>query len=222
MIDRERLAKTIESTLLKPTASCEDVTALCTQAIHYGFAGVCVAPTHAKLVVEFLAVSDIKVVSVAGFPLGNQTTTTKAAEVAELVELGVDEIDVVVNIGMVLEKRAMEVASELGLIRRVAGDATLKVILETATLEHPRVIKDAAAIAVGAGADYLKTSTGFGPAGASVEHVKLLCEAARGRCGVKAAGGIGDLNTALAMIEAGANRIGTSSAAAIMDEAQAV
>ena len=75
MIDLERLAKTIESTLLKPTASCEDVTALCTQAIHYGFAGVCVAPTHAKLAVEFLAVSDIKVVSVAGFPLGNQTTT---------------------------------------------------------------------------------------------------------------------------------------------------
>jgi len=208
----------IETTLLQATATAEQVVALCREASECGFFAVCVAPCRVAEAVARLAGSPVRVVGVAGFPLGSQTVRAKVAEVAELYELGAHEVDLVFNLGLFLEGRLSPVSAELREARRVAEGKVLKVILETGALT-PAQAREAAALALGAGADYLKTSTGFGPAGARIPDVRLLRQVAGRRCGVKAAGGIRTFEQAESLLAAGADRLGTSSAGKIWEVA---
>lgn len=217
-ITRERLAASIEATVLAPTATAGDVERLCLEAIEYSLFGVCVAGCRVGLAKRFLASTGLKIVSVAGFPLGSQTRVAKAREVADLREIGADEIDVVINQGYVAEGDWEAVAAEARALREAAGSAILKVILETGRFS-PQQLASAGRVWVDEGVDYLKTSTGFGPRGASVEDVHFLAKIAEGRAGVKAAGGIRNYSEAKAMLGAGASRLGTSNAGAIMREA---
>ena len=218
-MDPSQFAKTLESTLLSPNASAKAVDALCAEAAKSGFHGVCVSPCRAALALERLKGSGVRVVSVAGFPLGTQTPRAKAAEVAELVELGVDEVDLVMNVGWFLEKRLSAVSDELRLAREACGGRVFKVILETGSLTL-RQIAEAGALALGAGADFLKTSTGYGPRGAEVRDVEILRQVAGDRCGIKASGGIRSYRQAAELLAAGATRIGTSSAGVLLKEAR--
>jgi len=216
---RKEFAQALESTLLAATARGEEVEALCREALEVGFAGVCVAPCRVAEAAAHLAGSPVRVVGVAGFPLGSQTARAKAAEVEEVFALGAQEVDLVFNLGLFLEGRLSPVSAELRDARRAAGAGVLKVILETAALT-PAQTREAAALALGAGADYLKTSTGFGPAGARIPDVRLLRQVAGSRCGVKAAGGIRTFEQAESLLAAGADRIGTSVAGSLWREGQ--
>ncbi len=216
---RKEFAQTLESTLLAATARGPEVEALCREAVDAGFAGVCVAPCRVAEVAAHLAGSAVRVVGVAGFPLGSQTARAKVTEVEELFALGAHEVDLVFNLGLFLEGRLSPVSGELRDARRAAGPGVLKVILETGALT-PAQTREAAALALGAGADFLKTSTGFGPPGARIPDVRLLRQVAGSRCGVKAAGGIRTFEQAEALLAAGADRLGTSVAGALLREAE--
>ena len=217
--DARDFARCIESTLLGAAATALEVEALCREAVQRDFAAVCVSPCRVAEALDHVAGTPVRVVTVAGFPLGSQTVRAKVAEVGEAFEAGAHEVDLVFNLGLFLDGRLTAVAAELREARRAAA-GVLKVILETGALE-PAKVREAAALAVGAGADYLKTSTGFGPTGARIPDVRLLRQVAGRRCGVKAAGGIRSYEQAEALLAAGADRIGTSSAGAIWREAQA-
>lgn len=211
-------SRTIEATLLAPTATASQVEALCREAVRLGFHGVCVSPCRVETAAAHTKGTPVRVVTVAGFPLGTHTSRSKVREVSELVELGAQEVDVVVNVGFVLEGRLGPLDAELRDVRRAAQGALLKVILETGYLS-PRQVRDTASRAVEAGTDFLKTSTGYGPSGASAADVRLLSEVAGTRCGVKAAGGIRNFDQALTLLEAGARRLGTSAGNALWEEA---
>ena len=220
MLTLDLLRTCIESTLLSATATEVMVDALCAEAAGFGFHGVCVAPCRVRQAVAALAETPVRVVSVAGFPLGTQTTRSKVGEVAELVALGAAEVDLVMNVGWFLDGRISPVSQEIREARSATGDGVvLKVILETAAL-GPNRVREAAALALGAGADFLKTSTGYGPGGASLPDVRALKQVAGSRCGIKASGGIRSFSQTRDLIAAGADRIGTSSAGAIWHEAQ--
>ncbi len=218
--DARDLARCIESTLLGAAATALEVEALCREAAQRDFAGVCISPCRVAEALAHVAGTPVRVVTVAGFPLGTQTVRAKVAEVGEAFEAGAHEVDLVFNLGLFLDGRLTAVSAELREARRAAAGGVLKVILETGALE-PAKVREAAALAVGAGADYLKTSTGFGPTGARIPDVRLLRQVAGRRCGVKAAGGIRSYEQAEALLAAGADRIGTSSAGVIWREAQA-
>ncbi|HHW03306.1 MAG TPA: deoxyribose-phosphate aldolase [Thermoanaerobacterales bacterium] len=213
-----KLAKFIDHTLLKPEATSEQIEALCKEAKEYGFASVCINPCRVKLASELLRDTDVKVCTVVGFPLGATTPEVKAFEAANAVENGASEVDMVMNIGAMKEKDYDLVERDIrAVVEAVAGKAVVKVILENCLLEKDE-IKKACEICVKAGADFVKTSTGFNKSGATVEDVKLMKEAVKDKAGVKAAGGIRDMVTAKAMIEAGASRLGTSSSIKIVSE----
>ncbi len=212
------LCRALESTLLTPVALAGEVEALCREAAEAGFHGVCVPPTRVRLAVEVLRDTAVRVASVVGFPLGHQSTRAKVAEVAELVEAGAAEVDVVMNLGWFLDGRLRAVARELQEIRRASDGLVLKVILETGALS-PAQVREAAAIALGAGADFLKTCTGYGPRGVTIRDVRLLRQVVGRRCGIKASGGVRTLDQAEGLLSAGADRLGTSSAGAIWAEA---
>ncbi|MDW7711395.1 MAG: deoxyribose-phosphate aldolase [Deferrisomatales bacterium] len=214
----QEFSQTIESTLLAPTARAPEVEALCREAVSAGFAGVCVAPCRVAEAAAHLAGTAVRVVGVAGFPLGSQISRVKVAEVEELFLSGAHEVDLVFNLGLFLEGRLSPVSAELRDARRAAANGVLKVILETGALT-PSQTREAAALALGAGADYLKTSTGFGPPGARIPDVRLLRQVAGRRCGVKASGGIRTFEQAEALLAAGADRLGASSALALWREA---
>lgn len=211
---RVKLLSALESTLLSPTASSREVAALCEEAALKAFGGVCVAPCRVRLAAGILKGSQVRVVSVAGFPLGFERAESKVREIAELISDGAHEVDVVINQGYVLEESWGEVEAEVAGCREASRGSILKIILETGRLDPARLAR-AATLCVEGGADYLKTSTGLGPRGATVEDVHFLKKIAGARAGVKAAGGIKTLRDARAMTEAGADRIGTSSAGAI-------
>ena len=217
----DQLRNSIESTLLAATATEAEVATLCAEALEHRFRGVCVAPCRVAKAASVLAGSPVAVVSVAGFPLGSQTTRAKVAEVAELFALGAAEVDLVMNVGLFLDGRISPVSQEIREARSAAGGGVLKVILETSVL-GPNRVREAAALALGAGADFLKTSTGFGPGGATIPDVRALKQVAGSRCGVKASAGIRGFEQARDLIAAGADRIGTSSAATIWREARVV
>jgi deoxyribose-phosphate aldolase len=201
---------------LKPTATPAEIETLCAEARKHKFFGVCVQPCYVRLAREKLSGSEVKVVSVIGFPLGANLSETKALEAAQAVALGADEVDMVINLGAAKAGDWKAVEADIRAVRQAVPQHVLKVILETGYLA-PAEVKRAAKAAVAAGADFLKTSTGFGPRGASLEDVQILAEAAQGKAQVKAAGGIRDRETALAMIEAGATRLGTSSGVALLE-----
>lgn len=209
------LAPLIEHTLLQPTAGARAIEALCSQARHYHFHGVCVQPHWVRLAAERLVGSEVKVVSVAGFPHGANVPLVKAEEAALAVAHGASEIDVVANLAWIESRHFDEIRAEIALIRAAVPKAVLKVILETGYFDADKVAR-ASEMAIAGGADFLKTSTGFGPRGATVEDIRLLSQAAAGRARIKAAGGISNYQEALEMVRAGASRIGTSKGPALV------
>jgi purine-nucleoside phosphorylase len=213
---RRVLAGRIDHTLLRPEASAADVEALCAEASELGVAAVCVSPTRLTQVVELAAREVWKPCTVIGFPSGAHLPAVKEAEARQAVFDGANELDMVINLGAVADGAWGVLSEEITLVRRMIPAGVLKVILETAALE-PWQLETVARIALDAGADYLKTSTGFHPAGgATVEAVAALASVAAGRAKVKASGGIRDIETALDMVAAGADRLGTSASAAIL------
>jgi deoxyribose-phosphate aldolase len=212
------LAKLIDHTLLKPEATYNEIERLCFEAKEYGFASVCVNPAYVHLATRLLGGSPVKVCTVVGFPLGATTYTMKAEEGKEAVVNGAAEIDMVINLGALKSGFYNLVYQEIKAVVEAAScHALTKVILETCFLTTEEKIK-ACLLAQYAGADFVKTSTGFGKAGATAEDVALMRQVVGGTMGVKAAGGIRDLATAEAMIKAGANRIGASAGVKIMQE----
>lgn len=218
-LSRSELAKRIDHTLLKPTATGQDVDRLCEEARKFNFWSVCVGPFYVKRAAERLRGSGVRVCAVVGFPLGFSTGRVKLAEAEAAVGDGADEIDMVMNLGAFKSGDHQAVYREIEDIARYCRSEhkVLKVIIECCYLTDDEK-SDAGRLAERAGADYIKTSTGFGTGGATVEDVSLLKRSLSGRAKVKASGGIGTLEKALAMIEAGADRIGTSSGAKIMAE----
>lgn len=224
-MDRETLARAIDQTLLKPTVGYQGAAGWMDASATAGFAALCVSPFLVPLASQRLAGTLTRVCSVCGFPLGYANTESKAEEAAHLVALGCHEVDMVLNFATLLEGDVSFVRDDIeAVVRTVAersgGTAIVKVILETGYLE-PSHIERACTLAVDAGAHFVKTSTGFGPRGASIDDVRLMRATVGPDIGVKAAGGIRDLDTALAMLEAGASRIGTSSGLEILEAFEA-
>lgn len=217
MISAHKLAQMIDHTNLSPDATEEDIKRLCEEAKEYKFRCICVNPTNVPLAVDNLRGFDVSVCVVIGFPLGAQTSKIKAFEAKEAVQGSASELDMVMNIGHLKSGKEELVGKDIRGVVESAEGRIVKVILETALLTYQEKIK-ACLIAQQAGANFVKTSTGFGGlTGATVEDVKLLRETVGRDMGVKASGGIRDLETALKMMDAGANRIGTSSGVQIME-----
>lgn len=211
-----RISSIIDHTLLKPDATEDDVKRICEEALTYDFASVCVNPCWVKLASQLLTGSNVKTCTVIGFPLGANTTEVKTFEAKNAINNGAEELDMVINIGALKSKKYDKVKQDIERIVEVAAPSvTVKVILETSLLTDEEK-KKAAIIAMEAGADFVKTSTGFGPGGATVYDVKLLKGVVGNRIGIKAAGGIRTYEKALQMISAGAIRIGTSSGVQII------
>lgn len=207
------LNKYIEHTLLKQDATTDDVMKLLKEAREYGFLGVCVNPCNVKFAKQYLKDTDIKVVTVIDFPLGQATIESKVLETIDAVKNGADEIDMVLNDGRLKDGDFDYIVNEISAIKTAAQGHVLKVILETDLLTQAE-IKRASELCIQGGADFVKTSTGFvkNGVGAKVEDVKLMYETVHSAgLGVKASGGIRDKEAALKMIEAGATRLGTSS-----------
>ncbi|PZR55108.1 deoxyribose-phosphate aldolase [Xylanimonas oleitrophica] len=212
----EELASFVDHTLLKPEATADDVTALVEEGAALGVFSVCVSPTfvaHAREV----AAGRLKVATVCGFPSGKHVSSVKAAEAAQSVADGADEVDMVIDVGVARTGDFDAVQADVAAVRAaVPGDRLLKVIIESAALSDEQIV-GACRAAEAAGADYVKTSTGFHPAGgASVHAVALMADTVGGRLGVKASGGVRTLPDALAVIEAGATRLGLSGTAAVL------
>ncbi|MGI6493132.1 MAG: deoxyribose-phosphate aldolase [Pelotomaculum sp.] len=221
LLSREDLAGYIDHTLLKPDATPFDITKACYSAMLYGFKSVCINPCYIPLAVKELSGSKVMVCTVIGFPLGASSTEIKALEAGAAIRAGAAEIDMVMNIGFLKGGLLTQVQNDLvGVVnaaKRENSRAVVKVILETSLLtEHEKV--NACRLAVEAGADFVKTSTGFGKGGATIEDIILMRKSVGPSFGVKAAGGIRDLQTAVNMIEAGADRLGTSSGESIIAE----
>ncbi|QRM90880.1 deoxyribose-phosphate aldolase [Lacinutrix sp. WUR7] len=211
-----KLNKYIDHTLLKATATKEDIIQVCKEALEHDFFSVCVNSCYVPLVKEALKNSDVKVCSVIGFPLGAMSTKAKVEETKQALKDGADEIDMVLNVGFLKSKDFEAVAQDIKSVKKVMPDHTLKVILETCYLEDLEIIK-ASELAIHAGADYIKTSTGFGTGGATINAIKLMKSAiANGNTKIKASGGIRDTETALTYINLGVERIGTSNGIAIV------
>jgi deoxyribose-phosphate aldolase len=221
-------AKTVDHTLLKPDVKEEDVRRLCEEASWYHFAAVCIPPCYVRLASRELRGVDVKVATTVAFPFGSETTAVKAAAVRDAIIGGASELDIVMNISKFLsgefDYAADELTSLVGEVSAVAmnnglNDVVVKVIIETAYLSD-KMKRLATQIVAASGADFVKTSTGFGPAGATVEDVTLLREEAPEGLAVKASGGIRTLEDALDMLNAGASRLGMSSSVAVMEEAE--
>lgn len=208
------IAKYIDHTLLKTTATPEDIVNHCKDAINYGFYSVCVNPNYVKLVRDTLNGTDVKTVSVIGFPFGESKTEIRVKEGVLAVSDGAEELDTVIATSRLISGDFKYVYQDLKQIVDACG-VPLKVILETSNLNKNQIV-DACKIAVDAGVAFVKTSTGFFGAGATVEHVKLMRETVGNSCGVKAAGGIRDYAFAKELIDAGANRIGASASITII------
>jgi deoxyribose-phosphate aldolase len=213
------IARLIDHTLLKPEASREDIQRLCEEAIDYGFASVCVNPWNVSQAAELVRGTEVRVCAVVGFPLGATLPIVKEFEAGEALKAGAQEIDMVINVGAL--KSGQEALAEAD-IRGVAdashrAGALCKVILETALLTREEKVRGSL-LAKKAGADFVKTSTGFGPGGATAEDVRLIRETIGSGTGIKAAGGVRTLEEVRNMVEAGATRIGTSSGVKIIEQ----
>lgn len=212
----ESLNKYIDHTLLKPTATEDQIQDLCEEALQHGFATVCVNPVHVKLAHELLEASEVGICTVIGFPLGATLSSVKAFETRVAIDQGANEIDMVANIGAIKEGNWHRVKVDMESVVEAASGRTVKVILETCLLDIEE-IKKACEVAVEAKVHFVKTSTGFSTGGATLEVVKLMKETVGNHCKVKASGGIRDQKTAKEMIAAGADRLGTSSGITIVE-----
>ncbi len=215
-MDYRQLARYIDHTVLKADALPSDVRKLCEEAVKYGFAAVCVNSCHVPLVRQ-LVHGEVGVASVVGFPLGAASTYAKVQETREAVRQGATEIDMVINIGWLKAGMMQAVEEDIRAVVDAAGKASVKVILEAALLSDVEKTS-VCEMAVAALAGFVKTSTGFGPGGATTADVALMRQIVGDKLGVKASGGVRNLDLALAMLAAGANRIGTSSGVAIVEE----
>jgi len=216
-----KIAGLIDHTALKPETTKEQIKKLCSEAIEYGFASVCVNPSYVELCSKLLKNSAIKVCTVIGFPLGATTTATKVAEASEAIGNGATEVDMVINVGALKSGDFDYVKKDIGAVVGAAkGKALVKVILETCLLTEEEKIMSCK-ICKEAGANFVKTSTGFSTGGATVSDIKLMRSIVKPDMGVKASGGIRDYETAMAMVDAGASRIGASASVAIANKENA-
>lgn len=208
----------IDHTLLRPEATREMIRTLCNEAIEYKFGAICVNPYHVSFCKDLLKDSSVKIATVIGFPLGANTTEVKAIETLDAIKNGADEIDMVINIGALKDKDYKTVREDIEAVVNIAKQKSIvKVIIETSLLneEEKRI---ACELSKEAKADFVKTSTGFSTAGATVEDVRLMKSVVNDNLEIKASGGVKDLKTAKEMIEAGATRLGTSSGIKIVKE----
>ncbi len=217
MNDKLNLAKLIDHTLLKPYTTETDIRKLCDEARKYGFFSVCVHPFFIKKAKNMLSGTDVKLTTVIGFPLGMTLTQVKIYEAMEAVLLGADELDIVINLGAVKAGKWDIVKKEISDLVTATPDITHKAIIETCYLSDDEKIKASIAV-MEAGAEFIKTSTGFAPAGAAVRDIAMIKAATKGKIGIKAAGGIKTLKDILSFVRAGATRIGTSSGVDIMKD----
>lgn len=218
----DEIARRIEHSLLRATATGDDIRALCSEAREYGFYSVCVNPSRVSLAGQELEGSEVRLTTVVGFPLGAATTQLKVREAMDAICIGADEVDMVINLGAALEGDWDRVEREISDVSKAIKGPTsghlLKVIIECCYLNEKQK-RRAVEAASAAGADYVKTSTGFGTSGAMVEDVALMREVLRGSARIKAAGGIKTLEDMKAMVEAGADLVGTSSGVSMINEA---
>jgi deoxyribose-phosphate aldolase len=212
------VARYVDHTMLKPNATQEEIAKLCEEARNYCFASVCINPSYVPLAARLLAGSGVKICTVVGFPLGSTTATVKAIEARDAIAGGAHEIDMVINVGALKSGNDSAVFDDIRAVREATRGHVLKVILETSLLSKEEKVR-ACVLAKKAGADFVKTSTGFSGGGATVEDVRLMRETVGPLMGVKASGGIRDAKAAEAMIAAGATRLGTSASVAIVTDA---
>lgn len=210
-----KLNQYIDHTLLKPDATAAMIDKLCEEAKQYNFASVCVNPTWIKRCAKHLAGTDVKVCTVIGFPLGANTPEVKAAETRDAILNGATEVDMVINVGALKSGDLDLVKRDIQSVVEASGDILVKVIIETGLLTDEEKVT-ACNLSVEAGADYVKTSTGFGPGGATVADIALMRKTVGPDIGVKASGGVRDRETSIAMVNAGATRIGASAGIAIV------
>lgn len=209
------LNKFIDHTLLKQDAQASQIVTLCQEAKEYDFMSVCINPGFVALAAETLKGTDVDVCTVIGFPLGANTQATKVFETKDAIANGATEIDMVINVSDIKDKNYDKVQTEIAAIKEATGDRILKVILETALLTKEEIVK-ACELSAAAGADFVKTSTGFSTGGATVEDVALMAQTVGNALGVKASGGIRSKEDFDKMVAAGATRIGASAGIAIM------
>lgn len=216
-MEKNELARMIDHTLLKPDA-CEDgVRKLCQEALEYKFASVCINPGYVQLCADLLKGSEVKVCTVIGFPLGATTSDTKAFETRDAIAKGAQEVDMVINVGKLKDKDFDYVKKDIeAVVNEAKGKALTKVIIETCLLNDEEKVM-ACKLAKEAGADFVKTSTGFSTGGATFEDIKLMRETVGANMGVKASGGVRSYEDTMKMIEAGATRIGASASIAICE-----
>ncbi|WP_370099011.1 deoxyribose-phosphate aldolase [Xanthomarina gelatinilytica] len=207
----------IDHTLLKPTTTKTDIKVLCDEAKEYRFYSVCVNSYYVSLAKHLLTRSNVKVCSVVGFPLGAMSTDAKVFDAKKAVEDGADELDMLINIGMLKSKNFVAVYKDICDVKIAIGNTPLKVILEISELSKNEIIR-ACQICLDAKADFIKTSTGFSKSGATLTAVKMIKKTIKNKAKIKASGGIKDHETALKYIDAGADRIGTSSGINIVTE----
>jgi deoxyribose-phosphate aldolase len=215
--DAGQLAQVIDHTLVRPDATLDDLAAACESAKKFGFACIVVNSCFVARARDLLSGTLVKVCSVIGFPHGANTTTVKIVEAMEAMKNGASELDIVMNIGMMKSRRYDTVEIDIKNVIAMTPQKVHKFIIETGSLTADEIIR-ASQIAVRAGAEFIKTSTGYGPRGATVEDIGLIRKEIGSSCRIKASGGIQNLAAVAAMIEAGAERIGTSSGPAIMEE----
>ena len=218
MIDLKKLAKMIDHTELKSNSGQKKILNLCNEAKMFGFFSVCINPVFAKFAYKQLQGSGVVVCTVIGFPLGANTSETKACEAKKAVQEGAEEIDMVINVGALRDKKYNFVQDDITSVVEASYPSLVKVILETCYLTDDEIVKGCQ-LAVEAGAKFVKTSTGFGAFGAFPEHVQLMRKTVGPDIGVKAAGGIQNFKDAWRLIQSGANRLGTSASVAILEGA---
>ena len=215
-MDKRNILKHVDHTLLKAFATWEDIVELCDEAILYQTASVCVPPSYVRRIHDTYG-DELKICTVIGFPLGYHTADVKAAETAQAVRDGADEIDMVVNIGDVKSRLCEKVEAEIRMVKEASAGRILKVIIETCYLSEEEKIAMCHAV-TNAGADYIKTSTGFGTGGATIEDVRLMKQHIGPDVKIKAAGGISTMEEMEAFLQEGCDRIGTSRAVGLLKE----
>ncbi|EEH98330.1 deoxyribose-phosphate aldolase [Clostridium tertium] len=216
-MNKKDLARMIDHTILKADATEMEVEKLCTEALEYNFASVCINPSMVEKAANMLKGSDVKVCTVIGFPLGATTTEVKAFETEDVIKKGATEVDMVINIGKLKEGNIEYVKKDIeAVVNAAKGKALTKVIIETCLLTDEEKVT-ACKLSKEAGADFVKTSTGFSTGGATASDIKLMRETVGPDLGVKASGGVRSLEDAMAMIENGATRIGASASIAICE-----
>lgn len=214
-LSKAELARMIDHTLLKPEATTKDILRICQEAKQFGFASVMVNPTHVAVAAEALNNSEVKVCTVVGFPLGASTTEVKVFEAQDALQNGANELDMVINVGALKSGDFDRVLRDIKGVVEAAKNRVIKVIIETCFLTEEEKIK-ACQLAKTTGAHFVKTSTGFGSGGATIEDVQLMRKVVGPKMGVKAAGGIRTYEEAIRMIRAGANRLGASAGVTII------